>query len=145
MAVRNVVRLGEEEAPAIPGADRLHHLPPLRSYWHEDALIDFAISKGIVILSYAPLAKGAANGLLNDPAILAVAAAHGVTPAQAALKWNLQRTQQGVVLPRSTNSSHMAENLAVASMAWSLTAAEMASLAGLPQKKLYGTSCYPYC
>ena len=80
-------------------------------FWHEDALIDFAVSKGIFILSYAPLAKGAAFGLLENAAVVAVAAAHGVTPAQAVLKWGLQRTG-GAVLPRSTNSSHMAENLA---------------------------------
>ena len=113
-------------------------------FWHEDELIDFAVSKGIFVLNYAPLAKGAANGLLSNPAVVAVAAAHGVTPAQAALKWGLQRTK-GAVLPRSTNSTHMAENLAVLDMAWTLTDAEMASLASLPQKKLYATSCYPWC
>jgi 2,5-diketo-D-gluconate reductase A len=114
-------------------------------YWHEDSLIDFAVSKGITILSYAPLAKGAAFGLLEDAAVVAVAAAHGVTPAQAVLKWGLQRTG-GAVLPRSTNSSHMTENLAVLEMAWELSPAEMASLSGLPQRpKIYSTSCYPWC
>ena len=112
-------------------------------YWHEDALIDFARSRGVHILNYAPLAKGAAGpGLLTDPAVLAVAAAHGKTAAQVVLRWGLQRTG-GSVLPRSTNSEHMKDNLDVAGFA--LTEAEMGALGGLPQKKLYQTSCYPWC
>ena len=77
-------------------------------------------------------------------ALLAVAAAHSVSPAQAVLKWDLQLTG-GVVLPRSTNATHMAENLAVEGMTWTLSDAEMASLGSLPQQKLYATSCYPWC
>ena len=60
---------------------------------------------------------------------------------------NFQRLQRhgGVVLPRSTNATHMVENLAVVGMTWSLSPAEMASLSALPQTKLYQTSCYPWC
>lgn len=112
-------------------------------YWHEDSLIDFAISKGIHILNYAPLAKGAMGpGLLVDPVLVAIAAAHGVSPAQAALKWGLQRTG-GSVLPRSTNSSHMRENLALEG--FTLSSEDMAKLSALPQKKLYQTACFPWC
>jgi diketogulonate reductase-like aldo/keto reductase len=117
----------------------------MHPYWHEDALIDFAVARNITILAYAPLAKGAMGpGLLQDPAVAKVAAAHGVTPAQAVLKWGLQRAG-GVVLPRSTNPAHMRDNLAVLGMAWSLSDAEMAALAALPQKKLYNTACFPWC
>jgi len=114
-------------------------------YWHEDDLIDFALARGIQILNYAPLAKGAAGpGLLADPALAAVARAHGVSPAAAALAWGLQRTR-GAVLPRSTNAAHMRENLAAGAAPVVLSAAEMAALGALPQKKLYNTACYPWC
>jgi diketogulonate reductase-like aldo/keto reductase len=86
---------------------------------------------------------GAKYGLLSDPAVLAVAAAHAAQPAQVVLKWGLQRTQ-GSLLPRSTNATHMRENLAAPLLA-DLTPAEMAALSALPQRKLYATGCYPFC
>ena len=112
----------------------------MHPYWHEDALIDFAIAQGIYILNYAPLAVGAKHGLLRDPAVLAVAAAHAVTPAQAVLRWGLQRTR-GSVLPRSTNATHMRDNLNVTG---ALTDAEMAALSVLPQNQAL-SSCFPKC
>jgi hypothetical protein len=77
-------------------------------YWHEDALIDFCFANGITVVNYAPLAKGE---VLTDPAVIAVAAAHGVTPAQAVLRWGLQRTN-GIVIPRSVNVSHVVVGVA---------------------------------
>ena len=168
---------------SLPGVNRGPHALTLTPHRHEDDLISFARLRNITILCYAPLAVGAKFGLLSNPAVVAVAAAHGVSPAQAVLKYDLQLTG-GVVLPRSTNASHMQvylrpkyvrseipspltydkptcrseiptplshdkpnrlENLAVASMTWSLSTAEMASLSSLPQKKIYATSCYPFC
>jgi diketogulonate reductase-like aldo/keto reductase len=111
-------------------------------YWHEDDLIDFCIAHNITVINYAPLAVSPAHGLLADPAVVAVAAAHGVTPAQAALRWGLQRTR-GVVIPRSANATHMAENMDVFGI--ELTDAEMAALAGLPQKKIFSVYCQPWC
>jgi diketogulonate reductase-like aldo/keto reductase len=111
-------------------------------YWHEDALLDFCIAQNITIINYAPLAVSPTHGLLTDPAVVAVAQAHGVTPAQAALRWGLQRTQ-GVVIPRSANLTHMAENVDV--FGFELTAAEMASLGALPQKKIFSVYCQDWC
>ena len=88
---------------------------------------------------------GAKYGLLSDPAVLAVAAAHApALPAQIVLQWGLQRTN-GTLLPRSTNATHMAQNLAVPMMNLTLSASEMAALSSLPQRKLYNTGCYPFC
>ena len=111
-------------------------------YWHEDALLDFCLANNITVINYAPLAVSPAHGLLADAAVVAVAAAHGVTPAQAALRWGLQRTR-GVVIPRSANATHMRENMDV--FGFELTDAEMAALAGLPQKKIFSVYCQPWC
>ena len=111
-------------------------------FWHEDALLDFCMQHNITVINYAPLAVSPAHGLLTHPAVVAVAAAHGVTPAQAALRWGLQRTA-GVVIPRSANSSHMRDNMDV--FDFELTAAEMSALAALPQKKIFDVYCQPWC
>ena len=64
-------------------------------------------------------------------------------PVQAVLKWGLQKTG-GVVIPRSANSSHMAENIDVFGLP-DLSPAELVSLSGLPQKKIFNTYCQPWC
>jgi diketogulonate reductase-like aldo/keto reductase len=112
--------------------------------WHEDALLDFCAARNITIINYAPLAVSPAHGLLQLPELLAAAAAHGVTPAQAALRWGLQRTG-GVVIPRSANASHMRDNLDPALFTFALSEGEMAAIGNQPQKKIFSVYCQPWC
>jgi alcohol dehydrogenase (NADP+) len=65
--------------------------------------------RGIRVVAHSPLS---APGLLDEPTLKAVAAERGITPAQAALAWQVDR---GVVpIPASTDSDHVADNLAAA-------------------------------
>ncbi|MBW3512748.1 2,5-didehydrogluconate reductase DkgB [Janthinobacterium sp. NKUCC06_STL] len=68
--------------------------------------IDFARSQGIHITAYMPLAYGK---VMVDPVIAAIAATHGVTPAQVALSWSLQ--QGFAVIPSSTRRANLEANL----------------------------------
>jgi 2,5-diketo-D-gluconate reductase A len=47
-------------------------------------------------------------GVLEDPTIAEIAAAHDVTPAQAILRWHLQLGN--VVIPKSVTPSRIEEN-----------------------------------
>ena len=67
---------------------------------------DFARSQGIHITAYMPLAYGK---VMADPVIAAIAARHGVTPAQVALSWSLQ--QGFAVIPSSTRRANLEANL----------------------------------
>ena len=69
-------------------------------------VIDFARSQGIHITAYMPLAYGK---VVVDPVIAAIAARHGVTPAQVALSWSLQ--QGFAVMPSSTKRADLGANL----------------------------------
>ena len=69
-------------------------------------VIDFARSQGIHITAYMPLAYGK---VVADPVIAAIAAKHGVTPAQVALSWSLQ--QGFAVIPSSTKRANLEANL----------------------------------
>ena len=69
-------------------------------------VIDFARSQGIHITAYMPLAYGK---VMADPVIAAIAAKHGVTPAQVALSWSLQ--QGFAVIPSSTRRANLEANL----------------------------------
>ncbi|MFF5084268.1 aldo/keto reductase [Actinoplanes sp. NPDC000266] len=67
------------------------------------------------------------RNVLQDPTIGAVAAAHGKTPAQAMLRWQLQHGHSAI--PKSTNPGRIAENFDV--FDFELSAGQMASIDAL--------------
>ena len=122
---------------AFPAANEIEVHP----YWHEDDTIRFCQAHNITIVNYAPVSMNN-PALMKEPAVLAAAAAHGVTPAQVVIRWGLQFTG-GVSIPRSANQQHMRDNLAV--FGFELTPAEMASMSSYPQKKIFNVYCQPWC
>jgi len=126
-----------EATGVFPAANEIEVHP----YWHEDSLIAFCNANNITVVNYAPVAmKNAA--LMQEPAVVAAATAHGVTPAQVVIRWGLQHTG-GVAIPRSSNQQHMVDNLAVFS--FELTSAEMVAMSSYPQKKIFSVYCQPWC
>ena len=72
-------------------------------------LIETCHAEGIWVLAHSPLSV---PGLLDDPVLSAVAAAHDATPAAVALAFHVDR---GVVpIPASNDSDHIVANLAAA-------------------------------
>lgn len=87
----------------------------------------FAAEHGIVTQSWSPIGQG--GGLLEHPAIVAIAEALGRTPAQIVLRWHVQ---QGLVpVPKSQDPERMRGNLAV--FDFSLDDAQLGRLAELSQ------------
>ncbi|MGW8765228.1 aldo/keto reductase [Streptomyces sp. NPDC055815] len=74
--------------------------------------------------AWSPLAQGA---VLDDPAVTAIAAAHGKSPAQVVIRWHLQLGN--VVIPKSVTPARIRANIDV--LDFVLTDAEMATIAGL--------------
>ncbi|MFH9958145.1 aldo/keto reductase [Streptomyces roseolus] len=79
---------------------------------------------GIATEAWSPLAQGA---VLDDPAIAAIAAAHGKSPAQVVVRWHLQLGN--VVIPKSVTPARIRANIDVFDFV--LTDEEMAAIAGL--------------
>jgi 2,5-diketo-D-gluconate reductase A len=79
---------------------------------------------GILTEAWSPLAQGK---VLDDPAIVAIADAHGKTPGQVVIRWHLQLGN--VVIPKSVTPARIEENLDV--FDFELSAAEMESIEGL--------------
>jgi 2,5-diketo-D-gluconate reductase A len=79
---------------------------------------------GILTEAWSPLAQGK---VLDDPAIVAIADAHGKTPGQVVIRWHLQLGN--VVIPKSVTPARIEENLDV--FDFQLSAAEMESIEGL--------------
>ena len=79
---------------------------------------------GIATEAWSPLARGA---LLDDPAVVAVADAHGRTPAQVVIRWHLQLGN--IVIPKSVTPERIASNFDVFDFA--LSEDDMASIDAL--------------
>ena len=85
-------------------------------------LLPWSRDHAMPIMAYSPLEQGR---LLDDKALAAVAARHGVTLAQVALAWTLR--EDGVMtIPKASGLSHVEDNRA----AWDLVldAADLAEL-----------------
>jgi 2,5-diketo-D-gluconate reductase A len=61
---------------------------------------------GVATEAWSPLAQGA---VLTEPAVTAIAAEHGVSPAQVILRWHLQ--QGRIIIPKSVTPARIRENL----------------------------------
>ena len=79
---------------------------------------------GIATEAWSPLAQGA---VLGEAAVVNAAAAHGVTPAQAVLRWHLQ--QGRIVIPKSVTPERIAANLDV--FGFELSAEELVAINAL--------------
>ncbi|WP_149182151.1 aldo/keto reductase [Streptomyces sp. TRM49041] len=82
--------------------------------------------------AWSPLGQG--KGLLEVPAVVAVARKHGRTPAQAVLRWHLQLGN--VVIPKSVTPSRIRENIEV--FDFELDAEDMAAFAALDEGRRIG-------
>lgn len=99
--VDHLQRLKDEtgEFPAINQVE-------LHPYLQQAPLRAFHEANGILTEAWSPLASG--GDVLVDDVIRGIADKHGVTPAQAILRWH---TQLGnVVIPKSVTPSRIAEN-----------------------------------
>lgn len=74
-------------------------------YFRED-LLSYCQENDIVVEAAAPLAR---TEYLDDPVVTDIAEKYDVTPAQVALKWELEKG--AVVLPKSTSEGHLRQNL----------------------------------
>ncbi len=100
----------------------------IHPYYQETEVVPFIQEKGIVMQGWYPFGgRGHTEELFADETIVNIANAHGVTPAQVILRWNLQR--EVVVIPGSSNPDHIRENLDV--FGFELTEEEMNQIQGL--------------
>ncbi len=108
------------ETDVVPAVNQIEAHP----YVLNDAVRDYGRAHGILTEAWSPIAQGQ---VLDDPVVVEVAAAVGRTPAQAVLRWHVQRGD--IVFPKSTTPSRMRENFELFDFA--LDDAQMQALSGL--------------
>jgi 2,5-diketo-D-gluconate reductase A len=98
--VAHLERLAAETG-VLPAVNQVEVHP----YFGNEQVRAYGQANGIVTEAWSPIAQGK---VLDDPAVVEVAAAAGRTPAQVVLRWHLQRGD--VIFPKSSTPARMQEN-----------------------------------
>lgn len=93
------------ETSVIPAVNQIELHPHLQQRASRERHAEL----GIATEAWSPLGQG--KGLLEVPAIVAIAQKHGRTPAQVVLRWHVQLGN--VVIPKSVTPSRIKENIDV--------------------------------
>ncbi len=111
-------------------------------YLTQEKLIRCAKGYGMDVTAFSPLGAQsyfelnmaeAGESLLGAAPVMVAAQAHGKTPAQALLRWGVQRGT--AVIPKTTKPDRMRENLAIDNFA--LSEVEMAAISSLNQNRRF--------
>jgi 2,5-diketo-D-gluconate reductase A len=109
-----------EETGVVPAVNQVEVHP----YLTNEAVRAADAEHGIATEAWSPIAQG---GVLDDPVITDIAQAHGVTPAQATLRWHIERGD--IVFPKSVTESRIRENFDL--FGFSLTPDEVTRISAL--------------
>ncbi|HEX7995795.1 MAG TPA: oxidoreductase [Streptosporangiaceae bacterium] len=84
-------------------------------------------ARGIAFVPFVPLGSAFARGnpVLGDPRVTAIAARLGHTPAQVALAWLLSLRPNVLLIPGTSSTQHLEENMAAADIELDTEAREL--------------------
>ncbi|WP_331750041.1 aldo/keto reductase (plasmid) [Streptomyces longwoodensis] len=99
----------------VPAVNQLEIHP----YFQQREVLDFDTAHGILNQAWSPIGGITfypgygedRRSVLQDPAVTAIAEAHGKSPAQVLLRWGIQQGRS--VIPKSTKRHRIAENIDV--------------------------------
>lgn len=80
----------------------------LHPTWQQREVTAFCREHGIAVEAYSPMARGADLNAGNGT-IERIAAAHGVSPARAILRWHIENGT--IIIPKSVHAERQRENL----------------------------------
>jgi diketogulonate reductase-like aldo/keto reductase len=113
-----------DELFRIPGGDHCatNQVPySLDSRGIERELLPWCKAHGMPIMAYTPLGRG----LVKDPVLAKIGAAHGCSAAAVAIAWTM-RDGNAISIPESGSPEHVKENAAALSL--NLTPEDLATL-----------------
>ncbi|MCX5040500.1 aldo/keto reductase [Streptomyces coelicoflavus] len=116
------------ETSVIPAVNQIELHPHLQQH----AARELHAEQGIATEAWSPLGSG--KGILDIPAIVAIAQKHGRTPAQVVLRWHLQLGN--VVIPKSVTPSRIKENIDV--FGFALDTEDLAAISALNEDRRLG-------
>ncbi|WP_341954040.1 aldo/keto reductase [Salinibacterium sp. TMP30] len=115
----------------VPAVDQIE----LHPAFAQRDLRAYGAELGMQIEAWGPLGQGKYD-LFGETALQTAAEAHGVSPAQVAIRWHLQSGI--IVFPKSNSRERMAENFDV--FGFELSADEMASIDAIDRDQRVGAN-----
>jgi 2,5-diketo-D-gluconate reductase A len=115
----------------VPAVDQIE----LHPAFAQRDLRAYGAELGMHIEAWGPLGQGKYD-LFSESALQTAAAAHGVSPAQVAIRWHLQSGI--IVFPKSNSRERMAENFDV--FGFELSAEQMASIDAIDRDQRVGAN-----
>jgi 2,5-diketo-D-gluconate reductase A len=101
----------------------------IHPYHTQEANVAATRRHGIAVQSWSPLAQGR---VLKESVLLDIGKKHNKTAAQITLRWHIQRGL--IVIPRSKNPAHIAENIRI--FDFELSKDDMAAISKLNKNEL---------
>ena len=117
----------------VPAVNQVEFHP----YLVQPDLLKFCQSHQIQLEAWAPLVKGE---ILNEPVAQKLAEKYNKTPAQIALRWDLQH--EVVTIPKSTHAKRIAENADI--FDFELSETDMKALDALDEGRRIGPDPYNF-
>ena len=111
-----------ETVNAIPAINQVE----LHPFFAQENALKNMQEYGVTPMAWGPLAEGK-HGIFTHPVLTEIGNKYGKTPAQVALKWNVQRGV--VIIPKSTHIERMEQNMDI--WDFELSADEMAKITAL--------------
>lgn len=130
IGVANFTSAMLDEAAAMSENPIVCNQVEFHPFLSQDAILDACRRHGMALVAYSPIGQG--KTLLHDRTIAAIAGKHGRTPAQVALRWEIQQ-EAVAAIPRTSNPDRLAENLDV--FGFELSEEETRDIAGLSKRR----------
>lgn len=111
-----------ETVDVIPAINQIE----LHPFFAQESALQNMKEYGVTPMAWGPLAEGKHN-IFKHPVLSEIGEKYGKTPAQVALKWNMQRGV--VIIPKSTHKERMVQNINIRD--FELTEDEMAEISKL--------------
>ncbi|AZS83974.1 aldo/keto reductase [Streptomyces griseoviridis] len=118
-----------DETSVVPAVNQIELHPQLQ----QRELRELHAEHGIATEDWSPLGSG--KGLLEVPALVAIAQKHERTPAQVVVRWHLQ--VGNIVIPKSVTPSRIKENIDV--FDFSLDSEDLAAISALDEGRRVGS------
>ncbi|WP_030378362.1 MULTISPECIES: aldo/keto reductase [unclassified Streptomyces] len=118
-----------EATSVVPAVNQIELHPHLQ----QRAAREVHAEQGIATEAWSPLGSG--KGLLDVPALVAIARKHGRTPAQVVLRWHVQLGN--IVIPKSVTPSRIKENIEV--FDFSLDDEDLGAISALNEDRRIGS------
>jgi diketogulonate reductase-like aldo/keto reductase len=115
-----------DETGVVPVMNQVEMHP----YFPQAALREVHAELGIITESWSPMGRGE---LLAEPTVVRIAEAHGVTPAQAILRWHVQLG--AVPIPKSADPERQRTNIDL--FGFALSDDEVAALSALERGRIW--------